>query len=63
MNKDAIANDWHGFVAKEKLHDYPLVLGEFPSKKKKAKANTIKNPDLNFKHRVVVQPNPDEVCD
>ena len=63
MHKDAIANDWHGFVAKEKLHDYAIVLGENPSKKKKAKANTIKNPDLNFKHRVVVQPNPDEVCD
>ncbi len=63
MHKDAIANEWRGFVAKEKLHNYPMVLGEFPSKKKEAKANTIKNPDLNFKHRKVVQPDPSEVCD
>lgn len=63
MHKNTISNNWHGFVAKEKLREYPIVLGDNPSKKKEAKANTIKNPDLNFKHRIVVQPNPDEVCD
>ena len=63
MHRDAVANGWHGFVAAERVHTYPLVEGEKPSKEKESKANKIKNPDLNFKHRKVVQPDPDEVCD
>ena len=63
MHQAAITNGWHGYIAKDKVNDYPLVAGDFPSKKKEAKANTIKNPDLNFKHREVVQPDPSEVCD
>jgi rhodanese-related sulfurtransferase len=63
MHQAAIKNGWHGYIAKDKVNNFPLVVGESPSKKKKAKANTIKNPDLNFKHREVVQPDPSEVCD
>jgi len=63
MHKAALEHGWHAYIAKEKVHEYPLVVGENPSKKKEAKANTIINPDLNFKHRKVVQPDPSEVCD
>jgi len=63
MHKSALKNGWHAYIAKEKVHEYPLVVGENPSIKKEAKANTIINPDLNFKHRKVVQPDPSEVCD
>ena len=63
MHQAAVKNGWHGYIAKDKVHNFELVAGENPSKKKKAKANTIKNPDLNFKHREVVQPDPSEVCD
>ncbi len=63
MHQASIANAWHGYIAKNKVNDYPLVLGSNPSKKKEAKANVIINPDLNFKHREVIQPDPSEVCD
>jgi hypothetical protein len=63
MNKNAIANDWNGFVAKDRLHHYPIIAGDKPSVEKEAKANAIINPDMNFKRRTVVLPNPDEVCD
>jgi len=33
--------NWHGFVAAEKLHDYPLIKGENPTDKKFEE--TIKN--------------------
>ncbi len=63
MYNEAVANHWHPFIAAEKVHNYPLVKGENPSIKKSAVANKIKNPDLNFKHRKVVLPDPSEVCD
>lgn len=63
MHTKAIKNGWHGYIAANKVHEYPVVLGELPSAKKEAKANKITNPNLNFKHKTVIQPNPDEVCD
>jgi len=63
MHKDAIANGWSGFIAKERVNNFPFILGPKPSKEKEAKANKVNNPNLNFKHRKVIQPNPDEVCD
>ncbi len=63
MHSMAVKNGWHGYIAANKVNDFPIVKGDAPSTKKKAKANEIKNPDLNFKHRAVIQPDPSEVCD
>ncbi|MCK5856631.1 MAG: rhodanese-like domain-containing protein [Bacteroidales bacterium] len=63
IHKEALVNGWHAYIANEKVNDFDIVIGENPSKEKKAKANTIINPDLNFKHREVIQPDPSEVCD
>ncbi len=63
MHSRAVKNGWHGYVASNKMHDYPIVEGDAPSPEKKAKANKIKNPNLNFKHKKVIQPDPSEVCD
>ena len=63
MHTKAIQNGWHAYIAANKVHEYPIVSGELPSAKKEAKANKIINPDLNFKHREVIQPDPSEVCD
>ncbi len=63
MHSLSLKNGWHAYNAADKIHEYPIVTGVNPSVKKESKANTIKNPDLNFKHRNVIQPDPDEVCD
>jgi rhodanese-related sulfurtransferase len=60
---DAISNGWKGFVAREVVHDYALVEGENPSKEAASRSNKIKHPDLNFKHKEVVQPDPKLMCD
>lgn len=63
LYSQSIKNGWNAYIAAEKTHDYPIVSGELPSAQKEAKANEIINPDLNFKHREVIQPKPSEVCD
>jgi rhodanese-related sulfurtransferase len=63
LHSQALKNGWHAYNAADKVNDYPLVTGKNPSAKKESKANTIHNPDLNFKHRKVIQPDPSEVCD
>lgn len=62
-HKDAISNGWSGFVAVEEIHNFALIEGENPSKIEESKSNKINHPDLGFKHRDVVQPDPKLVCD
>ncbi len=62
-HKEALANGWNGFVAAEEVHNFSYIEGEHPSKIKEAKSNKIVHPDLDFKHRDVVQPDPKLVCD
>ncbi len=62
-HSEAISNGWNGFVAAEEVHNYEIVEGTSPSKVVEAKSNKITHPDLSFKHREVVQPDPREVCD
>ncbi|OYT11841.1 MAG: hypothetical protein B6I18_02790 [Bacteroidetes bacterium 4572_112] len=63
MYNFARSNKWATYNASDVVMNYELVIGDVPSKEKKAKANTIINPDLNFKHHEVVLPDPSEVCD
>lgn len=63
MHAKSIQNNWYAYLAADKVNDYPIVSGELPSAIKEAKANEIINPDLNFKHKEVIQPKPSEVCD
>jgi len=63
MYKTDIANGWNAFVANKDVNTFPFITGSKPSKEKEAKTNKIENPNLNFKHREVIHPKPDEVCD
>lgn len=62
-NKEAISNGWSGFIASEEVHNFDFITGEKASKEEEAKSNKITYPDLNFKHREVVHPNPKTICD